>query len=140
MPPSPPIKVFVVEDEPIIQNLLSSQLKLIGAEVVGTARSMKKAVELAKTIESDIAILDVFLGIDYSFPVAEILDQRGIPYIYATGHPLQLDLNGRERAPSVEKPFRSEDLKAAMDRSFRLRKERPFTPPGMLRRLWRRLT
>ena len=139
MPVLPPAKAFVVEDEPLVLETLRRSLETIGVEVKVVATCARKGIALAKTVEADIALLDVFLDGDYSFPIAEILDRRGIPYIYVTGHTLQIDLNGHYLAISVEKPVRTEDLKAAIERSISRHEARPLVPPGSIRRWWHRL-
>jgi CheY-like chemotaxis protein len=78
--------VLVVEDESMICLLLEDMLQDLGCKVVGTACSFKRALELAEREEGiDVAILDVNLGGQLVFPVADVLSRRGIPLLFATG-------------------------------------------------------
>jgi CheY-like chemotaxis protein len=78
--------VLVVEDESLICMLLEDMLADLGCKLVGTACSFQRAAELAEREEGiDVAILDVNLGGQQVFPVADILARRGIPFLFATG-------------------------------------------------------
>jgi response regulator RpfG family c-di-GMP phosphodiesterase len=80
------LRVIVVEDDSMICLLFEDMLSDLGCQVVGTACDIKRATELALGDESvDVAILDVNLGGQVVFPVADILFRRGIPFLFATG-------------------------------------------------------
>lgn len=82
--------VLLVEDEPIVAMLVEDMLAGLGANVVGPAGQVGEAVEIARSAEFDIAVLDVKLGKESSSQVAEVLRQRDIPYVLATGFDLSL--------------------------------------------------
>lgn len=107
-----PLRTLVVEDEMTIAMLIEDMLLELGHEVVDIATRLPVALELAKTIEIDLAILDVNLAGRPSYPVAELLDQRGIPLIFASGYGA-LDHAYRGRA-IIPKPFKLNDLKLAI--------------------------
>jgi CheY-like chemotaxis protein len=80
------LRVLVVEDDSLICLLLEDMLSELGCKVVGTACNFQRAIELARRDDSiDLAILDVNLGGQLVFPVADILSERGIPFVFATG-------------------------------------------------------
>jgi CheY-like chemotaxis protein len=80
------VRAIVVEDDPLICLLIEDMLADLGCKVVGTACDFERATELAQCDESvDIAILDVNLGGQLVFPVADILSRRGIALLFATG-------------------------------------------------------
>jgi CheY-like chemotaxis protein len=80
------LRVIVVEDDSLICLLFEDMLSELGCKVVGTACDFRRATELAQRDESiDVAILDVNLGGQLVFPVADILCKRGIPLLFATG-------------------------------------------------------
>ena len=80
------LRVIVVEDDSLICLLIEDMLSDLGCKVVGAAGDFKKAIELAQREEGiDVAILDVNLGGQLVFPVADILSNRGIPFLFATG-------------------------------------------------------
>jgi len=79
-------KILLVEDEYLIAIMAEDMLKTLGAEVVGPAATVDKALALIESAEIDCAVLDVNLKQGTSDPIAEKLKQNGIPYIFATGH------------------------------------------------------
>jgi CheY-like chemotaxis protein len=80
------LRVIVIEDDSLICLLFEDMLLDLGCKVVGTACDFRRATELAQGDESiDVAILDVNLGGQLVFPVADILSRRGIPFLFATG-------------------------------------------------------
>ena len=78
-------RILVVEDEAIIAMLVEEMVLDFGSEVVGPAAKMDDALRLASQAPLDAAILDVNVGGAVVFPVADVLQQRGIPIIFATG-------------------------------------------------------
>ncbi|MEG3166153.1 response regulator [Sphingomonas sp. PB2P19] len=61
-------------------------LEEFGAHVVGPAASVDDALGLLDKTSVDGAILDVSLGYEGVFPVAEALMSRSIPFVFATGY------------------------------------------------------
>ena len=82
----PRCRVLVVEDEAIIAMLVEDMVLEFGSEVVGPVAKLDDALELARFAELDAAILDINVGGSVVFPVADILSERGIPFIFATGY------------------------------------------------------
>jgi CheY-like chemotaxis protein len=104
-------RIFVVEDERLISMMLEVMLGDLGCIVAGVAGTIEKAlsqVEATPTI--DAAILDVNLGGQKVFPVADALAARGVPFVFSTGYgPSDL----AERYPKsllLNKPYNSERL------------------------------
>jgi CheY-like chemotaxis protein len=79
-------RVLVVEDEMTIALLIEDMLTDIGCEVAALATRLPQALEIAETVEADLAILDLNLDGRMSFPVAEVLARRGVPFVFATGY------------------------------------------------------
>jgi DNA-binding response OmpR family regulator len=114
-----PPKVLVVEDEALLAMTLQDWLEDWGFEVVGPAMTLAAATELASSDAIDVAILDVNVGGLTSYGVAELLAQRGIPYLFATGYGAAAqDVAGPEVAV-LHKPYRDCELRAAMDAALR---------------------
>jgi len=78
--------VLVVEDEAILAFEIITNLRLAGANVIGPAMSLERALELANAIDIDCAVLDVQLRDGLVFPVAELLRERGKGIVFYTGH------------------------------------------------------
>jgi CheY-like chemotaxis protein len=106
-------RVLVVEDEAMVAMLVEDMLTELGHSVVGPAMRLDQALPLAREAEFDFAILDVNLGGQLSFPVADVLRARGIPFIFATGY----GRNGVEEAYrdtiTLMKPFERSDVQRA---------------------------
>jgi len=79
-------RVLLVEDEPIIAMSVEDILAELGCVVVGPALSAAAGEELACNEQFDAALLDINMGDGASFPIAEILRQRNIPFSFATGY------------------------------------------------------
>ena len=112
------IRVLVVEDEAIIALDLKSILQAAGATVVGPARTLSAAEELAASGDLAAAILDVQLGDATVFPVVRLLRNRGIPFLFHTGRaePGALASFGAE---VIVKPATSADIVSGVARLTR---------------------
>lgn len=80
-------RVLVVEDEPLIAIVLADILIDAGCVVVGPAYDTDQALARISSDVIDAAVLDVNLGSGQtSAPVADVLAERAIPFIFATGY------------------------------------------------------
>jgi CheY-like chemotaxis protein len=105
------LRVLVVEDEMSIAFLIEDMLADLGHVVVELAMRLPQALDAARRVNVDLAILDVNLDGDRSFPVADILMERAIPFAFATGYGAAgLDEAYRGK-PVLAKPFLCEDLR-----------------------------
>ena len=83
---------------------------------VSPAATVKQAQALIDTQDFDVAMLDVNLNGTKSFPVAETLAERGVPFIFATGYGAHgMEHPFRDR-PVLKKPFQSNELVMALIR------------------------
>lgn len=97
-------KILIVDDEPLITAMMEDWLAELGHVVVGPAHNLAGAMELAGS-EIDVAIVDLSLGNDNSYPLLEVLTARGLPFALATGHE-QDGIEPRYRGrPTLRKPF-----------------------------------
>lgn len=111
----PRCRVLLVEDEVMIAMMVEDMILELGMEVVGPAPNMKEALSLAKTTEFDVAILDVNVGGEVVFPVADLLRERGIPITFATGYGVSGLPSRYSDCASLPKPFTISSLAAALD-------------------------
>ena len=110
--------ILVVEDEMMIAIMLEDMLLDLGHEVVGVAQNLPAALAMteAKAGQFDMAILDINLAGERSFPVALRLAERGVPFMFATGYgALGLEEPFRDIF-TLNKPFQQEALARAIDR------------------------
>ena len=106
----PRCRVLVVEDEAMIAMLVEDMVLDFGSEVVGPVANLEDAAELARSAELDAAILDINVGGAVIFPVAEILTERGIPLIFATGYGSKGLPPRVQDSPTLPKPFSYQSL------------------------------
>lgn len=108
------LRLLLVEDEAMVAMMLEDMLDDFGCAVVGPAASVKAALELAGREGLDGAILDVNVGGEPIYPVAEALAARGVPFVFTTGYGAA-DIDRRfADAPAVQKPFSAGALREAL--------------------------
>jgi DNA-binding NtrC family response regulator len=96
--------------------MLRDWLAELGCEILGPAHSVGSALAFIAGGPLDAAILDVSLGHENCYPVADALMKLGIPMAFATGH------GGQEIDPRfndaliLSKPFGFEALKGIVER------------------------
>jgi len=110
------MRILIVEDEMTIALLLEDMLTELGHEVAGIAMRLPKALELARDAEFDLAILDVNLDGHMSFPIADILVERQVPFLFASGYGAAGVVGAHKDRPVLRKPFELKDLQDAIER------------------------
>jgi CheY-like chemotaxis protein len=109
------LRILIVEDEMLVAMNIEDMLLDLGHEVAGLASRLAPALALARDALFDVAMLDVNLAGETSFPVADLLIERGIPFLFATGYgPKGIEERYRSH-PVLQKPFRSPDLREALE-------------------------
>ena len=74
---------------------------------------------LVSDANADLAILDVNLNGEETYPLADSLAARAIPFIFATGYGssgIKAEWSG---VPVLQKPFQSRELAEAINRVLR---------------------
>lgn len=100
-------RVLVVEDEFFIADDMEAALRRAGAEVLGPVPTCAEALALgaAERGRIDIAVLDINLGGELCFPVADALAAAGVPFIFATGYEEAVLPERFRQVRRWEKPF-----------------------------------
>ena len=102
--------VLLVEDEVMIRMMVADMLEELGYTITGEAGDIDEGIRLVQAIDFDIAILDVNVNGKVITPVAEAVQMRGLPFVFATGYGAQgLPEKFRDR-PTLKKPFQIETL------------------------------
>jgi CheY-like chemotaxis protein len=116
----PPVgSVFLVEDEVMIRMMVADMLEELGYSVAAEAGEINEAIKLAQSAEFDIAILDVNVNGKVISPVAELIEARNRPFIFATGYGSSgLPEQYRDR-PALQKPFQLETLARMIDAALK---------------------
>lgn len=112
--------ILVVEDDPVISQLISWRLKKLGYEVSGTAPTVEKARSLLKSKVPDLVLIDIALqeGVDGTVLGSQIRKEYCIPFIYLPAHSDNETLSRAiETGPSgfLLKPFKDEELRVAIE-------------------------
>lgn len=104
------LRVLVVEDEPLVGMMIEDMLGDLGCEVVDIATRIEHALTAIAEKPVDFVILDLNLGGRLTYPVADELTARAIPFIFATGYGAG-GLDGAYAGrPILTKPFHQRDL------------------------------
>jgi len=107
-------RILVVDDEPLISAMTEEWLSELGHVVVGPAHNLATALKLAE-MDMDAAIVDVSLGKDNAYPLADALSARGVPFALATGYG-QDAIDPRYRAQStLMKPYEFASFRRLVD-------------------------
>ena len=113
------LRVLVVEDNLLLAEVTRLLLEDSGCEVVGPAGRLKRGLRLAQEGPLDGAILDINLHGEMSFPIAEVLHARGVPFIFVTGYEDRGIVPMAFRsAPRLDKPVTDEQLTEAIAKAF----------------------
>jgi CheY-like chemotaxis protein len=107
-------RVLIIEDESMVMMLLRDMLEEIGCVVAGSASRLDEATEKARSLAFDVAILDVNLNGVRTFPIAEVLAERGIGFVFATGYATTSLPPAFAGTPVLQKPFAQQDLERAL--------------------------
>jgi CheY-like chemotaxis protein len=108
------LSVVIVEDEMMVSLLLEDMLGSLGCDDVVHAASVSMALEVLGKTMPDLAVLDVNLGNEMVYPVAEKLNVAGVPFVFTTGYgrgAIKLEWAAR---PCVQKPFNIDAFAAAL--------------------------
>lgn len=110
-------RILVVEDEYLVATALADELIDATAEVIGPAPSVSRALALIERAPGiDLGILDVNLGGEAVYPVADVLTQREVPFVLVTGYDRDAIPERYRDAPTLQKPITTDAVMAAIRR------------------------
>ncbi len=112
--------ILIVEDEMITAVDLRNQLRHLGYEVSGLAKSGEEAVRLSQELDPDLVLMDVNLsgamdGVEAS---RRIQETRRIPIVYLTAYPnvfVRTPTDMQEPCLCLSKPFSVPTLQAVIE-------------------------
>jgi CheY-like chemotaxis protein len=117
MPPDglmPNARLLIVEDEYLIRLLLEDMLVELGCSIAAVASNLDDGKQAAQTAQIDLAVLDVNIDGEQVFPIADILRDRKIPFIFITGYGARGLPDQYRDSPALQKPFQARDLETAL--------------------------
>lgn len=107
-------RILIVEDDYFLAADLVLALRAKGLEIAGSARDIAAASALLNAGRVDAAVVDLNLGSGPDFAIAEMLRERGVPFVFATGYDVALDDPRFADVPVVRKPINEMRLRDAL--------------------------
>jgi DNA-binding response OmpR family regulator len=107
-------RILLVEDEAMIAMLVEDMLEDFGHKLVKVATRLEEALTAARNEVFDLAILDLNLGGALTYPVADMLRDKGVPFIFATGYGSGGLKEAYSDLPTLQRPFNQEALGLAI--------------------------
>lgn len=103
-------RVLLVEDESIIAMMTEEMLADLGFKVGARAATLYEGLKVALEQLFDLAVLDIDLRGEFSYPIADVLSERGIPFVFVSAC-AKLSIAPRFRdVPALDKPFSHDGL------------------------------
>jgi two-component SAPR family response regulator len=103
-------RVLLVEDEILVAMMMRDILSDLGFSVIGPFSRLSEAMVAAVHNEIDAGIVDINLGGEFVYPVADVLVARGIPFVFVTGYGVE-SIEGRfGSVPIIKKPVQRQAL------------------------------
>ena len=104
-------RIMIVEDESLVALALAEYLTELGFSIVGPFANLADAKNAVAQGHVDAAILDVNLAGEPIYPLAEILVELDIPFVFTTGYGAESIDPRFKNAPALQKPIEQEALK-----------------------------
>lgn len=97
--------ILVVEDEIMLLLMIEDVLADLGCTSVTSAGTVDRAIALIEAQVFDVAMLDLNLNGQMSFPIADKLAERGVPFLFSTGYSSDFLKEGYGDRPVLRKPY-----------------------------------
>lgn len=101
---TPRARALIIEDNFLLVEALVDTLDILGYDVAATAATIEQAVDAARLVQCELALVDLDLRGKVAWPAVDILRQRGIRIIMTTATGA-CDMPLEFRGSLVEKPF-----------------------------------
>ena len=103
-------RILLVEDEILVAMMMRDILTELGFSVVGPFSRLSESMVAAVHEEIDAGVIDVNLGGEFVYPVADVLVARNIPFVFVTGYGVE-SIDGRfGYVPIIKKPVQRQLL------------------------------
>lgn len=116
-------RILLVEDEYYSVKALITRLAAMEVVIAGASPSVDEALGMIASLpDLDGAILDINLGGEMVFPVADELERRGLPFVFATAYAPEIVPARHADKIVLRKPLDDEGLAVALSKSVRPQK------------------
>ena len=112
-------RILVVEDSPVLAPFTADILGELGCLVVGPAPNMAAARELIDGEQIDAALMDVHIRGERVFPLCELLDSKGVPFILTSGYADWQMPEKLLKRPRLQKPYTIAQVEKALAKLLR---------------------
>jgi ActR/RegA family two-component response regulator len=110
-------RILIVEDDHFIAAEVARAFQAYGADVVGPVPTLATAFELVASDQSiELAVLDINLRGEMVYPLAEALENRGVPFVFATGYDASALPDRFRHVPLLTKPADFVDIASELSR------------------------
>jgi len=110
-------RVLLVEDEALVAMMIQETLVEFGFQVVGPVSTTSEALAAAQDKHLDAAVLDINLGDSLAYGVADILEKRGVPFVFVTGYDSESVESRFIGIPILQKPIERQALQKIFART-----------------------
>jgi CheY-like chemotaxis protein len=97
-------RVLVVEDEYLLATDLAEHFQDLGVKVIGPAATLGDAIALVEANEIEGAVLDINIRGERVYPVADLLIERQVPFVFTSGYSCELEPDAYASIPRCIKP------------------------------------
>lgn len=111
-------RILIIEDSPVVGPFTADLLAELGCEVVGPAPNMAAARELIEEGAFDGALMDIHIRGERVFPLCEMLEARGIPFVLTSGYADWQMPEKWEARPRLQKPYTVGEVEDALNDLF----------------------
>ena len=109
------LRILVVEDDVLIALDCQQSLQDAGATIVEIAKTKSEVSALLTRTSFDIAVIDIFLAAESGIPIAELMVEAGIAFIFCSAATTEFDLpNALKGKVLISKPYSTSDLVEAI--------------------------
>ena len=118
-PRSPPVtpdlpRILIIEDEPLIAQMIEEMLREAGYRVSGVAHTVAMARQEFAKRNFDAVLFDLHIGGRYRPEIADFLLDTGVPFAFVTGYDYLVEPR-HQTVPVLEKPFMPVQLRALLE-------------------------
>jgi CheY-like chemotaxis protein len=123
--------ILIVEDEMIVAMLMEDLVRELGVEDVFVCADAASALALIVDRSIDLAVLDMQVRDGTTIAVADMLTERGIPFVFSSGSEIGAFPERHSHRPMINKPFLDDDLKLVILDTWTLsRSATAYRQPG----------